>query len=886
MPKYRPALLPLLALLAAGHSAPAAAQLSPAPVGDDRPSLRAVPAAGAVTLDGRLDERAWIDAPATTDFTQEDPDEGRPGTERTEVRIVYDHDAIYIGARMYDHAPVTSRLVRRDADMGDSDRFAVSLDTYHDHLMAYRFEVNPSGVKGDGLRGESLDLSWNSVWDVATRVDSLGWTAEFRIPFSQLRFSTADEQTWGLQFSRETVSSHEHVVFAFTPKSMRGGVARYGHLTGLKGLRQGRRLELLPYASARSERRHVDAGNPFRDGSDQFAGAGVDLKYGVTSNLTLSATVNPDFGQVELDPAQINLSAYEVQYDEKRPFFVEGADVFDFRDDGVLYSRRIGAPPPLGVSGAAFADVPEASTILGAAKLTGKTAGGWSLGVLEAVTDREVASYLDPDGEVGKSVVAPRTNFLAGRARRDLNAGRTTIGGIVTAVDRGLSTPALRDRVRSSAYVGGVDFRHETPDRSWSVEGSVIGSRIAGSAPAILAAQTSSARYFQRPDARVERLDSSATRMLGYSADLSVGRKAGLHWRGGVTLSATSPGFEINDFGFLSGVDRASAKGNVQYVENRPGRVFRSWNVTPSASRSWNYDGDALSNSVSLAGNGTFANYWAGGITLKHGGRAVDDRFTRGGPIVRMPPSNQINLNLRNDSRRPLTVSGSGSYWSDEVGSWRSSGSLSVGMKTASHWSVSLGPSLDRTAYRAQWVGTRADSTATATYGVRYLYAGFRQTTLALAMRLNLTFTPQLTLETYAQPYISSGDYDGLEELRQPGTFDFLRYGEDAGTLTRGAGGSYRADPDGAGPAPAFTVGDQNFNYRSLRGSAVLRWEFRPSSTLFFVWQQQRSDYLYVDSAAGGDPVGRFDLSRDSRALLGLRPENVFLVKVNYWINP
>jgi hypothetical protein len=889
MPKHH-----ILAILGLLLAAPLAAQ-APSTAAAERgayaahaaaSSLRAIPTRGIISLDGLLDEAAWLSAPATTDFTQEDPAEGQPGTDRTEVRVVYDRDAIYIGARMYQTAAISSRLGRRDSDIGDSDRFAVSLDTYHDHLMAFRFEVNPSGVKGDGLRGNSLDLSWNAVWDVATRVDSLGWTAEFRIPFSQLRFGTAEEQTWGLQFARETVRSHEHVVFAFTPKSERGGVARYGHLTGLHGLHSGRRLELLPYATARSERGKVDAANPFRDGTDQFAGAGLDLKYGLTSNLTLSATVNPDFGQVEMDPAQINLSAYEVYYDEKRPFFVEGSDVFDFPDDGVLYSRRIGAPPQLGISGAAFSDVPRASTILGAAKLTGKTPSGWSLGMLEAITSREEAPFVDEDGARGRAVVAPTTNFFAARARRDLRAGRSTIGGILTAVDRDLSTPGLARSLRSSAYVVGVDFRHETTDRSWSLDGSATGSRIAGSAPVLLAAQRSSARYFQRPDSRFQRLDSAATGMSGYAANLSLSREAGRHWRGGVDLSTTSPGYEINDLGFLSSVDRANASAHLVYVENTPGRLFRQWSVTPGIDRHWNYDGDALSNSVSLRGSATFANYWSGNLNLRRSGGALDDRFTRGGPVAWLPVGHQIDGRLQSDGRRPLTVGGGGNYWSDRAGSWRGAGNLDLAVRASSSWNLSLGPSLSRTSYVAQWAGSRMDSTATRTFGVRYLYAGFRQTTLAMAARLNVTFTPELTLETYLQPYISSGDYEGVQELRAPRTFDFVRYGKDAGTVDRGSDGSYLIDPDAAGPAPAFTIADPNFNYRALRGSAVLRWEFRPGSTIFLVWQQQRSDNLYADASTPDDEVGRFAFSRDARALFGLPAENVFLLKVNYWINP
>src|SRR5688572_16334694 len=461
--------------------------------------------------DGRLDEAAWTAAAPVTTFTQRDPNAGEPATERTEVRLVYDDDAVYVGARLHDSSGrVRTRLGRRDNDLDGSDWFIVTFDSYHDHLTGFSFGVNPSGVRRDGkVSGgdDDDDSSWDPIWEAAATHDAGGWTAEMRIPLSQLRFRETDEQTWGVQLVREVARNNEESWFAFTPKRERAGVARYGHLAGITGLVPRGRLELLPYLVTRARfntpTQHDDVafGNPYRDGSEQTAELGLDLKYRVASNITLDATVNPDFGQVEVDPAVVNLTAFETRFEERRPFFIEGAEIFSFSGSELFYSRRIGAPPPGRVpSASVYDDMPENSTILAAAKLSGKAAG-WSLAVLDGVTGRERASYVNADGLSGKADVAPLSNYFVGRARREMRAGQTVVGGMATAVHRNLDDDALAARVRSRAFAGGIDFAHEWADRKWSVSGHVAGSHIAGSSAVIDAAQRSSARYYQRPDA-------------------------------------------------------------------------------------------------------------------------------------------------------------------------------------------------------------------------------------------------------------------------------------------------------------------------------------------------------------------------------------------------
>ncbi len=858
------------------------------------PSAEAARLQGELRIDGALDEAAWGAAEAITRFTQNDPEEGRPASQVTEVRILFDRRSLYIGARLSDGAPVSTRLARRDVYLPDSDWFSVALDSYHDHLTAYRFMVNPSGVRSDeilsGGEADHGDDSWDPVWEVETAVDEGGWTVEMRIPFSQLRFDQVGGEPWGLQLERSIGRRQEEAVFAFTPKSERGGIARYGHLTGLADLEQGGGLELLPYVVGRAEYIPVETPpdatfvDPYRDGSDYFATGGLDLKYRLATNLTLDATFNPDFGQVELDPAVVNLTAYETRFEEKRPFFVEGADIFQFGDGGgwegatqLLYSRRIGAGPRGGGSpDALYEDVPEAATILGAAKVTGRTAGGWTVGLLEAVTAEEVGRFTDAVGREGREVVAPLSNYFVARLRRNLAEGRTVLGGMVTGVNRRLGTLPLAAGTRASAYSAGADFRHEWGDRTWAVSGHVAGSRIAGDPEAIAAAQRSSARYYQRPDADHLTFDPTATTLAGYSFSAQLEKQAGLHWRGSLDLGGTSPGFEVNDLGYQRDADRIEAGSSVQYDENRPGEVFREWSVNVRADGNWNQGGDFLGAWVSSELQGELLSYWSGEVGIDHAFSGLDDRLTRGGPLARSVAGNEISMRIDSDSRKAWTVEADVSYGWDEAGGDTWEIDLGLGVRDASSWNLTLGPALSRERTVAQYLGSVPDPMASRTFGRRYVFAGLEQTTLALEGRLNWTFRPGLTLEAFVQPFVAGAAFDGVRELRAPRTFEFLRYGIDVGTVVRD-GADLVIDPDGAGPAPSFRIEDEDFNERSLKGSAVLRWEWRPGSTLFLVWQHQRSDLARVDDLA---------LGRDLGALFGAPATNVLVVKASYWFNP
>ena len=870
----------------------------------ETPVVGAVRVSTSIQIDGMPDEAAWAAATPMTAFTQIDPNEGEPVSQPTDVRFLFDDDALYIGGRFYDSGPIMTRLARRDASTSDSDLFTVSIDSYHDHQTSYRFTTNPSGLKRDATvtsGGRGGGTSWDPVWDVASVITDEGWFTEMRIPFSQLRFSPGDEMFWGIQVERNIRRVEERAVFSFTPKLERGGVARYGHLTGIRDIGGGKKLEVLPYVGMSAEYIYQEPSsqafdNPFRSGSDYFGRMGVDLKYRLGSNLTLDGAVNPDFGQVEVDPAVINLTAFETRFQERRPFFVEGAGIFNFGRGGptgstgrapqILYSRRIGRRPQGFVSSdAVFSDAPVSTTILGATKITGKV-GDWSVGLIEAVTGPEYAPYVDAAGVDGRTIVEPTTNYLAGRLRRDTRAGETQLGMIATAVHRDMADPGLASRLRSAAYVAGVDFVHEFNDRGWKLSGAFATSYIQGDSASILRAQNSSARYLQRPDATHLGVDPAATSMGGFYHMAEINKQAG-SFTGRIGTAYLSPGYEVNDLGFQTETDRFILDTHFQWNHPRPGRHFRNWTVMGGPDNKWNTSGDLIFSDVNLIFRWTWLNYWGGSVRVAVRPSVDDDRLTRGGPMARAPASGLWQASLDSDSRKALNVRIRYNGSSGAAGSWRHNGSINFTYRSGEKLELRMGPSVTRSYTDAQYVTSTSDPLATNTFGQRYVFAPIHQTTVSLETRLNVTFSPTLSLQVYAQPLISSGDYGGLAEFLAPRTHRFATYGEDIGTSVRQADGNYLIDPDGPGPASEFTVSDRSFNFRSLLGNSVLRWEWSPGSTLFLVWQQSRADRVRASAfdEAGALDIGNFDLGYDTRELFGFRADNIFLVKVNYWLN-
>ncbi|NJD19299.1 MAG: carbohydrate binding family 9 domain-containing protein [Gemmatimonadetes bacterium] len=849
---------------------------------------RAVPTTTAIpVLDGRMDEVAWQEAPVISGFTQVLPVDGGEPSERTEVRVTYDADALYVVARMFDSEPgaIARRLGRRDSETS-SDLFRISIDSYHDHRPAFEFTVNAAGVRGDALAADDNsygDSSWDPVWEAAVSVDSLGWVAEIRIPFSQLRFSRDEEQNWGINFTRQIFRKNETVRWMWARNTEQGYASLFGHLEGLRSIPQPKRLEALPYSVASADfDGAADRSSPFNDGSVAGKGFGLDLKYGLTSNMTLDATINPDFGQVEVDPAVVNLTDFETYFEERRPFFVEGANLFQYGAGGrsfaptLFYSRRVGRAPsrPASEEGG-YVDNPTATSILGAAKLTGKV-GGWSVGVLNAVTSAEDARIQAPDGTRGTRPVEPLANYGVASLRRDFRGGNTGVGVLATGVSRDLGNPAF-DGMRRDAYAAGVDFFHRFATNRWAVSGTLSGSRIAGDEEAMTAAQRSSARYYQRPDQDYVKLDPTATSMTGWSSSLSAGKIAG-RWTIATDFFAQSPGFEVNDAGFSTEADEIfhGIIGSRRWLD--PGSVFRRFTVSSSFAQTWNFGGINTSQSVYLGANGQLLNYWSFNLGGNYSLRTLSDATTRGGPLMTRPRVVSMNASVSSDRRKPVSGGVFGGYSRNEEGGWGMDAGPSMTLRPSG--AVDLNLSLNYGASRAMgfYVTQRADATASATFGRRYLFSELEQKSLDATFRADVALSPSLSIQWYAQPYIATGDYEGFKELARPRSFEFVRYGQDgASTLAYDQSqGTYTAAPDGAGAAPAIQFGNPDFSFRSLRSNLVVRWEYRPGSTVFLVWNHGRAGYSSDPSAGVLEQTG--DLLDDTM-------RNTFMVKVNYWLS-
>ncbi len=869
---------------------------------EEHPTAVAVRTQSAITVDGRLDEPVWMTAAPVTDFWQIDPEEGAPISERTEVRFLYDDDALYIACWLWDtDATIVTRLSRRDTAIGDIDLFSVHLDTYHSHRSSYRFTVSALGTIRDLAAGPGLpltggDVSWNPVWDVKTRITDQGWFLEMRIPFSQLRFSREDEQVWGLQIERKVRPQQENTIWSFTRKTDPNGQQNFGHLVGIRGIRTGSRLEVLPYAGGSAEfirqaqRPEVQFQNPFRSGSDFFGNAGLDMKYKITSNLTFDGTANPDFGQVEVDPAVINLTAFETRFQEKRPFFIEGAEIFNFGEDAaqILYSRRIGRPPHGSApSSAIYTLTPTATTILGAGKLTGKTVSGWSVAFLDAVAGREYSTWRDLQNVESSQEVEPLTNYLAGRARREMRQGQTTLGILATSVHRDLGGSPLEPSVLSSAYSAGIDFSHDFAKRVWHTSASFSPSYVQGSTGALIATQRLSSRYYQRPDADYLEVDSTATSLFGYAAYGNVEKQGG-NFKVDLGGSVISPGYEVNDLGFQTVADRLGARLSMGYDQPKVGKVFRAWYVRAIPDLAWNYGGDLIGATVNLSSQVQLKNFSSVNVRFAVNPSKMNQRLTRGGPLARDPRGYSGELSYNTVGQAKVTVRSGIDFGWDESDAWSRRVNIGMQIRAGEHLDMNFGPSFSQSRSRAQYVTSVADATAAATLKRRYLFADLDQSTLSIDSRINFTISPRITLEIFAQPLISSGDYGDLKELAAPRTFDFNVFGTGGSTSTPLDGGRrYQIDPDGSGPAKSFTVNNTDFNTRSLRANAVFRWEWRPGSTLFVVWQHNRAGTITgADPVTGQSTVGNFQVERDVGDLLDLHGDNIFMFKLAYWLNP
>jgi hypothetical protein len=842
-----------------------------------------------IRVDGRLDESIW-QGPGAGDFIQRNPLDGKPATERSEVWVAFDDKALYVAARLYDAEPgKIIRLLGRRDDALDSDWFTFAVDPYFDRRSGYSFSVSPAGSIIDMTlyNDEWNDTSWDGVWESAALVDARGWTVEMRIPYDQLRFPTSEEYMWGINFKRTIQRKNEQDLFSWVPKEENGYVSRFARLTGIRGIRPGRHFEAIPYTVGKLAFSPREEGNPFRDGSDLFASVGLDLKYGLKSDLTLDLSLNPDFGQVEVDPAEVNLSVFETYYSEKRPFFIEGASTFNFGYGGAntnfgfnwgnpefFYSRRIGQSPQGWVSGDGYVNYPETTTILGAAKLSGKMAGNWNIGFLNAVTAREYAG-IDSVGNRSSQEVEPFSDYGVLRAQKDFNQGRQGLGFIATGVFRDLGDSGLQEILGRQALALGADgWLQLGRKQQWALTGWLGATRVTGSREYIFDLQRSSLHFFQRPDADHLSLDSEATSLSGWAGRVALNRQKG-NWILNAALGAVSPGFEANDLGFQWRGDYVNSHLVAGYNWLHPGKVFRDATVMAAVARGWDFGGNMIMKNYFLFLYGDFLNYWGGSIQMGHIAASYDKEATRGGPLLLQPPASWIDFRVYSDSRKPLVLSLSGEISRRQDSSYDYEIGSELRWKPRSNVSLSLEPQYEVIRTHRQWVTRVDDPLMTATYGRRYVFASLDEKVLSAEIRLNWIFSPKISLQAYLQPLIAVGAYTEFKELARPASRAFSFYGHDDSIIAQNDAG-YTVDPDGGGPAPEFIFANPDFNFKSLRGTVVFRWEYRPGSIFYFVWTQNRQDF-----ANPGD----LDFGRDLGDLISAKGDNIFMLKATYRFN-
>ena len=840
-----------------------------------------------IVIDGRLDEKAWQTLP-TNGFTQNDPKDGEPSTEKTDVWVAYDSQNLYVAAYCRDSEPskIIGRLGRRDAQV-DSDWFMFAVDPYYDKRTGYMFGVNPANSIMDLALSNDVgqDDSWDGVWEWKAAINGDGWTVEMKIPYHQLRFSKQDEYVWGVNFRRIIKRKNEVASFAWVPKNEAAFVSRFARLEGVRGINPGTHIEIVPYVTGQGQFRPAEEGNPFERGHKYLGNTGLDLKIGLKGNLTLDASVNPDFGQVEVDPAVINLSAYETYYEEKRPFFIEGASIFNgFGEGGIylnagmnwpdphfFYSRRIGRAPQGYVTESGYADFPDRSTILGAAKITGKL-GGWNIGFVNALTAREFAE-IDQTGTRLEQEVEPFSYYGVLRAQKDIKEGQQGIGIIATGVMRDTDSPLLDGILNKNAFSLAADgWAFLDAKRTYVVGGWVGGTRILGSAQDILRLQSSSLHYFQRPDATHVDIDPEATSLSGWGGHVQVAKQRGnVLWLLGA--GALSPGFDPNDVGFQrAGSDIINLSFLAAYQWTKPGKIFQYALIALGGLQTYDFGRNRTAEVAVAVIQATFRNFWNFNSETNVYAETLSNRLTRGGPLAVAPGGWNENFGLSSDNRKSLVLEGQGGISESPHDSHSWNAMLSLAWKPRANVSLSIGPQYMVNTAETQWVGRFRDELKTSTFGSRYVFGRIEQKIVSAEIRLNWTFTPKLSLQAYLQPFIGVGRYGRFKELDRPKAYVYNAFGE-GDSMIEFTDGVYVVDPDGSGPAAAFSFGNPDFNMKSLRGTIVLRWEYLPGSLLYAVWTQNRADY-----ANPGD----LRLQRDLGDLLTAPGDNIFLLKISY----
>ncbi len=830
-----------------------------------------------IRLDGRLDEEIWLRVVPVTDFIQKEPTEGAPPSDPTDVRFLFDGDSLYIGARMSSlSAPeIQAPLARRDT-VGQAEYILVVLDTYLDRRTATGFGVTASGVRIDRAyprdSEEDFDSGFDPVWEAAVGRFDGGWTAELRIPFSQVRFNRENDQTWGLNISRFRPNLEEEDYWVMVPRTESVFISRFGDLHGIQGIRPTRRIELLPYVAGGST---IDGTrnllNPFDDGKNLSGRLGGDMKLGLGPNLTLEATVNPDFGQVEADPAEVNLTAFATRFAEKRPFFLEGSQLFTINHPNFYYSRRIGARPT-GTATGDFVDYPQDATILAAAKITGRLQSKTSVGVQTAVTGAEAAQVAGI-GIAGSTEipVAPRAYYGLGRVRQEFGPLGSTVGFLVNAVHRDVQdgTP-LASLLTKNALAGAGDTLLRFKGGEYEFRAVVGGSLVTGSTDAITRVQRTSSHYAQRPDRTYSPLDPTLTSLGGWSLQSGFERRSGRHWLWGVSTKADSENFETNDIANLNGADGLILSSNLRYRETRPGRIFRTYTIGINQSNDSTLRLLRQAGSLRPSVNVTWANFWTSSWSVTRNLPTKSVSLTRGGPLMAGPANWSTTFSVGNQATAQTRWSGTATLTEDEEGGSIKRVSGSFSFRPGPRWQLSANPSFERLTDTQQYVTTMSGGRPEI-YNSRYIFAYIDRSTVATEFRMSLTLKPDVNLDVYAEPFAASGHYYDYGELLEPGGIERLKYGTNGSTLVTNPDGSQTVTQGGS----TFNLRNRDFNTLSFRSNVVLRWEWRLGSTLYLVWQADRTDTETL-----GSYVNVGDMFRSLTA----PGRNAFVVKTSFWI--
>ncbi|MEW7277655.1 DUF5916 domain-containing protein [Aquimarina sp. 2201CG1-2-11] len=862
---------------------------------------------GEPKIDGLINDKSWDVVDWASDFIESRPDENTPPSQQTKFKVLYDQKYLYVAYRCFDTEPdkIEKRLSRRDGFVGD--RITLILDTYHDKRTAFAFTISAAGVKGDEFvsqNGNNWDDSWNPIWYAASAIDSEGWTAEIKIPLSQLKFGKSKEQIWGLQVNRLFFRNDERSVWQRIPQDVSGFISEFGELHGLINIEAQKQLEIQPFAVTQLDTYPEEEGNPFRDGSDFKLNGGLDAKIGITNDLTLDLTVNPDFGQVEADPAAIALDGFQVFFREQRPFFVENKNIFDYQFangfDNVFYSRRIGRSPQGGVGenpindsspiNDEFVDKPSNTSILGAAKFSGKTKNGWSIGVLESVTSREIAKIEDENGNKREAVVEPMTNYFVSRIQKDFNERNSFIGGIFTATNRNLDDTlnidyenentnetselsSLRENnlnvLRKAAYTGGLDFRHNWNDRNYFVEGNIVVSHVEGSKEAIEKTQNSLTHLFQREDAGHVSVDPNRTSLTGTGGKLRGGKSGGGNWRYNAGLFWRSPELELNDVGFLRQADDIRQFANITYLFLKPTKFYRRANIRFRQFTAFDFEGNYNRIQYYLGGEINYTNNWWTEVELLHKPRIFTNTMLRGGPRFRFSQENIAVLFFGSDQRKKFNFA---------MGHVNSSARqnnfafrryvLRLNYQPFDALSISLNPEFEENPNKTQYV-TDVDYNGTQ----RYITANIDQQTLSASIRLNYSINPNLTIQYYGQPFISRGRYSDFNYVADPiakNLNDRIHlYNQNQISLEDG---EYSIDEDNDDVVD-YTFDNPDFSFVQFRSNLVLRWEYIPGSEIFLVWSQ---------GVTGDGDVSDGLFRSLNNQILDQQPDNTFLIKATY----